>query len=72
MENIKKAIHKYWGYTDYLPLQKEAMECISKGRDSIIVLPTGGGKSLCFQAPAVTLPGLSSCIAAHFTNERPG
>lgn len=63
MENIKKAIHKYWGYTDFLPLQKEAMECINSGKDSIVVLPTGGGKSLCFQAPAVTKNGLAIVVS---------
>ncbi len=63
MENIKKAIHKYWGYTDFLPLQKEAMECINSGKDSVVVLPTGGGKSLCFQAPAVTMPGFAVVVS---------
>ncbi|MBN1973747.1 MAG: DNA helicase RecQ [Sedimentisphaerales bacterium] len=63
MENIKKAINKYWGYTEFLPLQQEAMECISRRRDSIVVLPTGGGKSLCFQAPALTMPGLAVVVS---------
>jgi ATP-dependent DNA helicase RecQ len=63
MENIKKALNKYWGYNDFLPLQKQAMECISRRQDSIVVLPTGGGKSLCFQAPAVTMTGLAVVVS---------
>ncbi|MBN1806750.1 MAG: DNA helicase RecQ [Sedimentisphaerales bacterium] len=63
MEKIQKAMGKYWGYEDFLPLQKQAMECISRGRDSVVVLPTGGGKSLCFQAPAVTMPGLAVVVS---------
>ncbi len=54
---------KYWGYGDFLPLQKEAMECLCRGRDSVVVLPTGGGKSLCFQAPAVAMPGLAVVVS---------
>jgi len=46
-----------------LPLQKEAIQCVAGGRDSIVVLPTGGGKSLCFQAPAVTMPGLALVVS---------
>ena len=46
-------LHRVWGFSDFRPLQREAMQAVLEGRDSVVVLPTGGGKSLCFQAPAV-------------------
>ena len=56
MQSIQEILKRYWGYSGFKPLQQEAMECVANGRDSIVVLPTGGGKSLCFQAPAIALP----------------
>ncbi len=63
MKAIQKAMTQYWGYDTFLPLQKEAMECIAQRRDSVVVLPTGGGKSLCFQVPATTMPGLAIVVS---------
>jgi ATP-dependent DNA helicase RecQ len=53
VETLQSVLSKYWGYTSFRPLQREAMDAIVGGRDSVVVLPTGGGKSLCFQAPAL-------------------
>jgi ATP-dependent DNA helicase RecQ len=63
IENIREALVKYWGYNGFLPLQKRAMECVGGKRDSIVVLPTGGGKSLCYQATAVVLSGLTVVVS---------
>ncbi|NLW83749.1 MAG: DNA helicase RecQ [Phycisphaerae bacterium] len=60
---VQNAMRRYWGYERFLPLQQEAMTCIVQKRDSVVVLPTGGGKSLCFQAPAATLPGLAVVVS---------
>src|SRR2546425_5616204 len=50
-------LHRVWGFSDFRPLQREAMQAILESRDSVVVLPTGGGKSLCFQAPAIVDAG---------------
>jgi len=50
---LRDVIHRVWGFSDFRPLQREAMHSILEQRDSVVVLPTGGGKSLCFQAPAL-------------------
>jgi len=50
---LRDALHRVWGFSDFRPLQREAMQSVLSARDSVVVLPTGGGKSLCFQAPAV-------------------
>src|SRR4051812_9908024 len=62
-DGLEDAISRYWGYTTFRPLQREAMDAVLSGRDSIVVLPTGGGKSLCFQAPAVIQPGLALIVS---------
>ena len=58
MNPINKILKDYWGFDAFRPLQGEAVDSILAQRDSLIVLPTGGGKSLCYQAPAMTMPGL--------------
>ena len=50
---LEEALHRVWGFSGFRPLQREAMLAILASRDSVVVLPTGGGKSLCFQAPAI-------------------
>jgi ATP-dependent DNA helicase RecQ len=61
--DLQAVLERYWGYTSFRPLQLDAMEAILTGRDSIVVLPTGGGKSLCFQAPALVRPGLALIVS---------
>ncbi len=56
-------LERYWGYASFRPLQREAMEAVLSDRDSLLVLPTGGGKSLCFQAPALARDGLAIVVS---------
>src|SRR5690606_8485060 len=62
-ESLPDILERYWGYTAFRPLQREAMDAVVEGRDSLLVLPTGGGKSLCFQAPALVRDGLALVIS---------
>src|SRR5438132_14198482 len=53
LDQLKDVIARTWGFRELRPLQEPAMRAVLDGRDSLVVLPTGGGKSLCYQAPAV-------------------
>ena len=60
---LPDVLSRFWGYTAFRPLQREAMDAILGHRDSVVVLPTGGGKSLCFQAPAIVLNRLALVVS---------
>ena len=63
IDDIAAAVHKHWGYESLLPNQREAIQSVLDGRDSVVVLPTGGGKSLCYQAPACCMPGTAVVVS---------
>jgi ATP-dependent DNA helicase RecQ len=66
-DRLAVALKKYWGYDHFRPLQQPAMQCVLTGRDSVVVLPTGGGKSLCYQVPSVCLDGLTIVVKPLFS-----
>jgi ATP-dependent DNA helicase RecQ len=63
LDALLEIVRRVWGYDSLRPLQAEAMGAVVEGRDSVVVMPTGGGKSLCFQAPALHLPGLAVVVS---------
>ena len=60
---LKTLLKRYFGYDEFRPLQAEIIAEALAGRDVLALLPTGGGKSLCFQLPALALPGLTVVIS---------
>ena len=60
---LLEVIEKCWGYTALRPLQQEAMTAALEGRDALVVLPTGGGKSICYQAPALLSDKLTVVVS---------
>src|SRR6476469_4275999 len=60
---LPAAVRRYWGFTALRPLQEDALRLALAGRDTLVVMPTGGGKSLCYQAPAVVRGGLTVVVS---------
>jgi len=61
-DHLREGLKSIWGYAAFRPLQEEAAAAVMEGRDSIVILPTGGGKSLCFQLPAALMPGTALIV----------
>ena len=63
ISSVQKALKQYWGYDEFFPLQSRAVANVLDKRDCLVVMPTGGGKSICYQSPAVTLPGIAVVVS---------
>ncbi|ACK68300.1 ATP-dependent DNA helicase, RecQ family [Rippkaea orientalis PCC 8801] len=62
-EQVYQAFQRIWGYKDFRPPQGEIIRCLLASQDTLIVMPTGGGKSICFQLPALLQKGLTLVIS---------
>lgn len=63
LDDARAVLHASFGYASFRPGQERAVEAVLAGRDAVIIMPTGGGKSLCYQVPALVLPGLTVVVS---------
>ncbi len=62
IERYREVLTRYWGFTSFKPLQEEIIRSVAEGRDTLGLMPTGGGKSITFQVPALAAEGICLVI----------
>ncbi|HEX6192776.1 MAG TPA: RecQ family ATP-dependent DNA helicase [Chitinophagaceae bacterium] len=63
MPDIKQILQQYWNYPSFRPMQEDIIHSVLAGKDTLALLPTGGGKSVCYQVPAMAKPGMCLVIS---------
>lgn len=63
MQDVQSILKRYWNFDAFRPLQEEIIQSVLAGKDTLAVLPTGGGKSICFQVPALATEGICIVIS---------
>lgn len=63
MDKSREILKKYWGFDNFRPLQEEIVDDVINGHDTLALLPTGGGKSICFQVPGIAREGITIVIS---------
>jgi ATP-dependent DNA helicase RecQ len=63
LDEYKKILTRYWGYSQFRPLQEDVIRSVSERKDTLVLMPTGGGKSITFQVPALAMDGICIVIS---------
>ena len=63
MSELNEILERYWNYKEFRPMQEDIVSSVLQGRDTMAILPTGGGKSICFQVPALARTGICLVIS---------
>lgn len=72
MSSPLQILQQYWKHAAFRPLQEEIIQSVLQGKDCIALLPTGGGKSVCYQIPGIITRGEFGHQPIDCINERPG